>query len=230
MMMENKRSVCSLEESSMKRHKSDLSFSSKERKDKVGERVSALQQLVSPYGKTDTASVLLEAMQYIQFLQEQVKVLSAPYLQTSPTITQEEMEEYSLRSRGLCLVPMEYTLGVAQSNGADIWAPINMAGVMQKFLVASMFMWMLPIAILYGFNNDLLPGSTTLSPHSLTLLSGFLAVVSVNVVIVFYICLALKEPVDKHKPDASFVAEAKDSVKKLTSAVPSTDPALKKQE
>lgn len=54
--------------------------------------------------------------------------------------------------------------------------------------------------------------------------------VSVNVVIVFYICLALKEPTDKHKPDASFVAEAKDSVKKLTSGVPSTDPALKKQE
>ncbi|CAE6023927.1 unnamed protein product [Arabidopsis lyrata] len=105
-----------------------------------------------------------------------------------------------------------------------------MAGVMQKFLIASMFMWILPIAILYGFNNDLLPGSTTLSPHSLTLLSGFLAVVSVNVVIVFYICLALKEPVDKHKPDASFVAEAKDSVKKLTSGVTSTDPALKKQE
>lgn len=36
-----------------------------------------------------------------------------------------------------------------------------MAGVMQKFLVASMFMWMLPIAILYGFNNDLLPGILT---------------------------------------------------------------------
>ncbi|KAL0863712.1 hypothetical protein Bca101_042830 [Brassica carinata] len=107
---------------------------------------------------------------------------------------------------------------------------------MQKFLVASMCMGILPIALLYGFNNDLLPGgfdhnSTTLSPHSLTLLSGFLAVVSVNVVIVFYICLALKEPVDKHKLDASFVAEAKDSVKKLTSGgVPSTDPTLKKQE
>ncbi|KAG5401811.1 hypothetical protein IGI04_016418 [Brassica rapa subsp. trilocularis] len=113
-----------------------------------------------------------------------------------------------------------------------------MGGVMQKFLVASMFMLILPVAILYGFNNDLLPGkeeegpssSTTLSPHSLTLLSGFLAVVSVNVVIVFYICLALKEPTDKHKPDALFVAEAKDSVKKLTSGVPSTDPAIKKQE
>ncbi|KAL1210192.1 Transcription factor [Cardamine amara subsp. amara] len=125
MMMENKRNVCSLEENSIKRHKSDLSFSSKERKDKLGERISALQQLVSPYGKTDTASVLLEAMQYIQFLQEQVKLLSAPYLQAIPTITQEEMEEYSLRSRGLCLVPMEYTSGVAQTNGADIWAPIK---------------------------------------------------------------------------------------------------------
>ncbi|XP_033145509.1 uncharacterized protein LOC103865123 isoform X2 [Brassica rapa] len=33
-----------------------------------------------------------------------------------------------------------------------------MGGVMQKFLVASMFMWILPVAILYGFNNDLLPG------------------------------------------------------------------------
>ncbi|CAN8315582.1 unnamed protein product [Cochlearia groenlandica] len=110
-----------------------------------------------------------------------------------------------------------------------------MAGVMQKFLVASMFMWILPISILYGYNNDLLPGSTTLSPHSLTLLSGFLAVVSVNVVIVFYICLALKEPVDKHKPNTLFVAAAKDSVKKFTTGVPSTSTstdsaAVKKQE
>ncbi|XP_048636757.1 transcription factor bHLH153-like isoform X1 [Brassica napus] len=153
MMMENKRNVCSLEDNSIKRHKSDLSFSSKERKDKVGERISALQQLVSPYGKTDTASVLLEAMQYIQFLQEQVKVcsvsftvsnlncicpssdptmsfsvqvLSAPYLQTTPITTHEEkLGEYRLRSRGLCLVPMEYTVGVAQTNGADIWAPVK---------------------------------------------------------------------------------------------------------
>ncbi|KFK31189.1 hypothetical protein AALP_AA6G080000 [Arabis alpina] len=125
-MMENKRSVYSLEENNIKRHKSDhSSFSSKERKDKVGERISALQQLVSPYGKTDTASVLLEAMQYIQFLQEQVKVLSAPYLQTTDITTLEELVEYSLRSRGLCLVPIEYTLGVAQTNGADIWTPVK---------------------------------------------------------------------------------------------------------
>ncbi|KAJ0236099.1 Transcription factor bHLH154 [Hirschfeldia incana] len=124
MMMENKRSVCSLEESSIKRHKSDLSFSSK-RKDKAGERISALQQIVSPYGKTDTASVLQDALHYIEFLHDQVKVLSAPYLQTMTAATQEELEQYSLRNRGLCLVPMEYTAGVAQSNGADIWAPIK---------------------------------------------------------------------------------------------------------
>ncbi|CAN7036336.1 unnamed protein product [Brassica rapa subsp. trilocularis] len=124
MMMENKRSVCSLEESSIKRHKSDLSFSSK-RKDKAGDRISALQQIVSPYGKTDTASVLQDALHYIEFLHEQVKVLSAPYLQTMTAATQEELEQYSLRNRGLCLVPMEYTAGVAQSNGADIWAPVK---------------------------------------------------------------------------------------------------------
>ncbi|XP_010542771.1 PREDICTED: transcription factor bHLH113-like [Tarenaya hassleriana] len=132
MVMENKRSLCSLEESSLgslspKRHRSDLSFSSKERKDRVGERISALQQIVSPYGKTDTASVLLEAMQYIQFLHEQVKVLSAPYLLTNPEArVHEEMEHYySLRNRGLCLVPISYTSGVSQSNGADIWAPVK---------------------------------------------------------------------------------------------------------
>ncbi|KAG8655376.1 hypothetical protein MANES_04G035800v8 [Manihot esculenta] len=113
-MMENKRSPCSVDQGSLtsiatKRHKSDLSISPKERKEKLGERIVALQQLVSPYGKTDTASVLLEAMEYIQFLHEQVK----------------ELEQYSLRIRGLCLVPISCTVGVARSNGADLWAPIK---------------------------------------------------------------------------------------------------------
>jgi len=35
------------------------------------------------------------------------------------------VEEYSLRSKGLCLVPLEYTSEVAQTNGADIWAPVK---------------------------------------------------------------------------------------------------------
>ncbi|CAB4263814.1 unnamed protein product [Prunus armeniaca] len=129
-MTEHKRSPCSVDQSSFtslasKRHKTDLSISTKERKEKLGERIVALQQLVSPYGKTDTASVLLEAMDYIRFLHEQVKVLSAPYLESTPTAKMQELEPYSLRSRGLCLVPVSCTAGVAQSNGADIWAPIK---------------------------------------------------------------------------------------------------------
>ncbi|ESR56057.1 hypothetical protein WN944_015956 [Citrus x changshan-huyou] len=129
-MMENKRSPCAVDQGSLptltsKRHKADLSISAKERKEKLGERIIALQQLVSPYGKTDTASVLWEAMEYIQFLHEQVKVLSAPYLQSMPAAKVQELEQYSLRNRGLCLVPISCTAGVARSNGADIWAPIK---------------------------------------------------------------------------------------------------------
>ncbi|KAL3752732.1 hypothetical protein ACJRO7_000180 [Eucalyptus globulus] len=129
-MMEQKRSPCSVDHGTYtslipKRQKSDLSISNKERKEKLGEKIVQLQQLVSPYGKTDTASVLLEASEYIQFLHEQVKVLSAPYLQTMPATTMQEADQYSLRSRGLCLVPLSCTAGFASTNGADIWAPIK---------------------------------------------------------------------------------------------------------
>ncbi|KAG8481337.1 hypothetical protein CXB51_026273 [Gossypium anomalum] len=142
-MMENKRSPCSVDHGSftpLASRDRSLTYRSRQRKiarskvmeSKVGERIVTLQQLVSPYGKTDTASVLLQAMEYIQFLHEQVKVLSAPYLQTSPTNNiqasikpAQELEHYSLRSQGLCLVPLSYTMGVVHSNGADIWAPIK---------------------------------------------------------------------------------------------------------
>nr|DAD26867.1 TPA_asm: hypothetical protein HUJ06_028335 [Nelumbo nucifera] len=54
----------------------------KVRKEKLGDRITALHQLVSPFGKTDTASVLLEAIGYIRFLQSQIEALSSPYLGT----------------------------------------------------------------------------------------------------------------------------------------------------
>ncbi|KAL5079910.1 hypothetical protein RYX36_008331 [Vicia faba] len=94
-----------------------------DRKEKIGERIVALQQLVSPYGKTDTSSVLKEAMEYIGFLHKQL--LSAPYLETTPAIQMQDTESCSLRSRGLCLFPVSFTIGVAEGNGADIWAPIK---------------------------------------------------------------------------------------------------------
>ncbi|XP_061373424.1 transcription factor bHLH153-like isoform X2 [Gastrolobium bilobum] len=127
-MMGHKRSPCSVDQSNYtsiasKRQKADLSITTKERKEKLGERIVALQQLVSPYGKTDTSSVLKEAMEYIGFLHKQL--LSAPYLETSPTNKMQGTEPCSLRSRGLCLVPVSFTIGVAESNGADIWAPIK---------------------------------------------------------------------------------------------------------
>ncbi|EPS68800.1 hypothetical protein M569_05974, partial [Genlisea aurea] len=109
-----------------KRLKATSFSSSKDKKENLTARIAALQQLVSPYGKTDTASVLLEALEYITFLHEQVKVLSAPYLRTAPWRSPNDDEEKcGLKSKGLCLVPLSFTLGVANSNGADIWAPVK---------------------------------------------------------------------------------------------------------
>ncbi|XP_076934353.1 uncharacterized protein LOC143600592 [Bidens hawaiensis] len=99
------------------------------KKEKLGERIAALQQLVSPYGKSDTASVLHEAMGYIKFLQEQVHVLCSPYLQRLPPAQNVGEEggvgerKKDLRIRGLCLVPVDCTLQVAETNGADMWSP-----------------------------------------------------------------------------------------------------------
>ncbi|XP_044484786.1 transcription factor bHLH68-like isoform X2 [Mangifera indica] len=82
----------------------------KVRKEKLGDRITALHQLVSPFGKTDTASVLFEAIGYIRFLQGQIE----DQMQDKPD---------DLRSRGLCLVPVSCTQQVGSDNGADYWAP-----------------------------------------------------------------------------------------------------------
>ncbi|KAK9022612.1 hypothetical protein V6N11_002859 [Hibiscus sabdariffa] len=99
----------------------------KVRKEKLGDRITTLHQLVSPFGKTDTASVLLEVIGYIRFLQDQIEALSSPYLGTaSPNVRNQQSDNpKDLRSRGLCLVPVSCTTHHAETdnNGAQFWAP-----------------------------------------------------------------------------------------------------------
>ncbi|XP_077246368.1 transcription factor bHLH111-like [Tasmannia lanceolata] len=101
---------------------------------KLGERITALQQIVSPFGKTDTASVLLEAIGYIKFLQEQVQLLSNPYMKASVNkdhtpwggLERKDKSEgkLDLKSKGLCLVPVSCTPQVYRDNsGSDYWTP-----------------------------------------------------------------------------------------------------------
>eukprot|EP00252_Welwitschia_mirabilis_P021963 TRINITY_DN5794_c0_g2_i1.p1 TRINITY_DN5794_c0_g2~~TRINITY_DN5794_c0_g2_i1.p1 ORF type:complete len:109 (-),score=23.22 TRINITY_DN5794_c0_g2_i1:94-420(-) len=90
--------------------------------------------------------------------------------------------------------------------------------VINKFAIASLLMWASPLAILYGFNNHLFPGSEKLSPKWHTLLSGLTAVVSVNVIIIVYIVAAFKEPASSlHQPDPTFLAQARESLGRSTS-------------
>ncbi|XVF77694.1 hypothetical protein PTKIN_Ptkin14bG0067500 [Pterospermum kingtungense] len=104
----------------------------KVRKEKMGDRITALQQLVSPFGKTDTASVLSEAIEYIKFLHEQVSVLSTPYMKSGAALQVQQNSEKSkdpegpkqdLRSRGLCLVPVSSTFPVTHESPVDFWTP-----------------------------------------------------------------------------------------------------------
>ncbi|XP_073105384.1 transcription factor bHLH110 [Elaeis guineensis] len=120
------------------RFESRSSFSPfKVRKEKLGDRIAALQQLVAPFGKTDTASVLMEAIGYIKFLQHQVETLSVPYMKssnnkksrTTQAVPDEDRDEskLDLRSRGLCLVPLSCTSYVTSDNGG-VWSPPNYRG------------------------------------------------------------------------------------------------------
>ncbi|KAJ0963921.1 hypothetical protein J5N97_029043 [Dioscorea zingiberensis] len=93
----------------------------KVRKEKLGDRITTLQQLVSPFGKTDTASVLLDTIEYIKSLHDQVTVLFAPYSRMSHGIVKGESD---LTSKGLCLVPISTINNAAKDTSMDVWSPI----------------------------------------------------------------------------------------------------------
>ncbi|MCD7451021.1 hypothetical protein HAX54_009385 [Datura stramonium] len=98
----------------------------KVRKEKLGDRITALQQLVSPFGKTDTASVLQEAIDYINFLHDQVNVLTTPYMKNGSTPQVKKLQEglkQGIRSKGLCLVPISSTFPIAAETTMDFWTP-----------------------------------------------------------------------------------------------------------
>lgn len=131
--LENKASQAAPKKPRFEARSSCTSF--KVRKEKLGDRIAALQQLVAPFGKTDTASVLMEAIGYIKFLQEQVETLSVPYMRTNKRLrttqgTSSEdgdEEKPDLSSRGLCLVPLSCTSYVTSDNGGT-WSPPNYRG------------------------------------------------------------------------------------------------------
>ncbi|KAJ7969583.1 transcription factor bHLH68-like [Quillaja saponaria] len=75
----------------------------KVRKEKLGDRITALHQIVSPFGKTDTASVLLEAIGYIRFLQSQIEALSLPYLDNG--LGNMRQQQQSVLGERNCIFP-----------------------------------------------------------------------------------------------------------------------------
>ncbi|KAF5207580.1 Transcription factor bhlh [Thalictrum thalictroides] len=80
------------------------------RSQKISDKITALQKLVSPFGKTDTASVLQEACTYIKYLHEQIEMLTAPYFSITALHPQgHRRSNWDLSSRGLCLVPVSFT-------------------------------------------------------------------------------------------------------------------------
>ncbi|CAH8386845.1 unnamed protein product [Eruca vesicaria subsp. sativa] len=104
----------------------------KVRKENLRDQITSLQQLVSPFGKTDTASVLQESIEYIKFLHDQVTVLSTPYMKQGSSIQQQHQKavknqdgnvNQELRAHGLCLVPVSSTFPVANETTADFWTP-----------------------------------------------------------------------------------------------------------
>ncbi|CAK9312677.1 unnamed protein product [Citrullus colocynthis] len=112
------------------------------RKEKLGDRIAALQQLVAPFGKTDTASVLMEAISYINFLQNQVEMLSHSYMKSCRSknykttcrdeLNEDKKQESDLKAKGLCLVPLACIsyLPEDSSNGGrigSIWPPLAAA-------------------------------------------------------------------------------------------------------
>ncbi|KAI3793364.1 hypothetical protein L1987_35981 [Smallanthus sonchifolius] len=93
------------------------------RSQKLADKITALQKLVSPYGKTDTASVLQEAHISINLLHDQIKKLLQISRINDESLQSEDNKEAEtrLRDKGLCLVP----ISSPHINSLDYFIPGN---------------------------------------------------------------------------------------------------------
>ncbi|XP_042400395.1 transcription factor bHLH111-like [Zingiber officinale] len=121
-------------EALLKKSKNENSMASCAKAPKLTEKITALQQLVSPFGKTDTASVLFETYNCIKILHEQVQLLSDPFMKSAGSKNHGDWGEMErkgsaetnldLRSKGLCLIPVSYFPEDHKENGGlDYWMP-----------------------------------------------------------------------------------------------------------
>ncbi|WVZ94811.1 hypothetical protein U9M48_040656 [Paspalum notatum var. saurae] len=86
----------------------------KVRKEKLGDRITALQQLVSPFGKSLSAPYLKNRQQ-------------VPHLKISRDGGEAATANGELAGRGLCLVPISSTFAVASETPVDFWTPFGAA-------------------------------------------------------------------------------------------------------
>ncbi|XP_047336061.1 transcription factor bHLH113-like [Impatiens glandulifera] len=99
------------EEQQQRQLKSDIQFQThkvvtERRSQKLSDKITALQKLVSPYGKTDTASVLEEAFISITELQIHIKNMSLMFMSNNHLDSQKSEDQMELQRMGLCLVPL----------------------------------------------------------------------------------------------------------------------------
>ncbi|XP_050211006.1 transcription factor bHLH112-like [Mercurialis annua] len=85
---------------------------------KLSDKITSLQKLVSPYGKTDTASVLQEASLYIKLLQQQIQNLFQMLSTTCPS-QNIDGRLLDLQSRGICLFPVSVMQRLSQPHYAS---------------------------------------------------------------------------------------------------------------
>ncbi|OAY73486.1 Transcription factor bHLH68 [Ananas comosus] len=103
---------------------SPLQSTFKVRKEKLGDRITALHQIVSPFGKGQGERNCIFPEDPGQLLQDNT---------TKKRVSPEqgfdnETKNKDLRTRGLCLVPVSCTLHVGGGSAADFWAPNALGG------------------------------------------------------------------------------------------------------